>query len=252
MPVNLFKRFIASLGLVGLELLVLAAVALACVIVFVVMAKTVFIDQNHAFDHAAFAFARNHSSPGFTRFMTIVTFFASRDFLIFGSLGLALIFMFFKKHRWYSLKIPVVAGGGTLLNRGLKALFDRPRPETAFFYQPGDSFPSGHAMIGGAFYGLLIYLVWTNVRSAGLRWFLVALLALLVLLIGYSRIYLNVHYASDVLAGWSAGLLFLFTSLYLLRKLEPRYAVEASEIMGEEVTDIREENGEPDTPAAKP
>jgi membrane-associated phospholipid phosphatase len=231
---NLFKRFIASLALISLELVIMAGVAIACVVIFVFMAKTVFIDQDHGFDHAVFAFARGHTSPGFTDFMTFVTFFASKNFLISGSLSLAFLFLFFKKHRWYSLKIPVVAAGSTLLNQGMKFWFGRPRPETAFLEQTGLSFPSGHAMIGGAFYGLLMYLVWTTIRPAAWRWLLVLLLAIWVLLIGYSRIYLNVHYASDVLAGWAAGFLFLILTLLILRKVEPRYAAEAEQIMEKE------------------
>jgi membrane-associated phospholipid phosphatase len=234
---NLFKRFIAALTLISLELAILAGVAIVCVVVFLFMAKTVFIDQDHGFDHAVFDFARGHTSSGFTAFMKFVTFFASKNFLICGSLGLAVIFMFFKKHRWYSLKIPVVAAGSTLLNQGMKFWFGRPRPETAFFEQTGMSFPSGHAMIGGAFYGLLMYLIWTNVRHTGWRWLLVVALALWVLLIGYSRIYLHVHYASDVLAGWSAGFFFLIVSLSILRKLEPKYAAQATEIIAEDQSD---------------
>jgi undecaprenyl-diphosphatase len=228
---NLIKRFLAAITLFSLELAILAGVAFVCVAVFLFMAKTVFIDQNHGFDHAAFDFARSHKSAGFTAFMKFVTFFASKDFLVYGSLGLAAIFLFFKKHRWYSLKIPVVAAGSTLLNQGMKMWFGRPRPDTAFYEQTGMSFPSGHAMIGGAFYGLLIYLAWTTVRPAAFRWLLVSLLAIWVVLIGYSRVYLHVHYASDVLAGWSAGFLFLVITLLILRKVEPKYAAEAEEIL---------------------
>ena len=231
---NFFKRFLAYFTLVSLELVVMMAVAMVCVAVFLFMAKTVFIDQDHALDRAAFDFARMHRSAGFTAFMKFVTFFASKNFLVTGSLGLAVLFLFFKKHRWYSVKIPVVAAGSTLLNQGMKFWFGRPRPETAFFEQSGLSFPSGHAMIGGAFYGLLIYLVWTSVRQGGLRWLLVALLGIWVVLIGYSRIYLNVHYASDVLAGWAAGFLFLVITLGILRRLEPGYAAEAEQILEEE------------------
>jgi undecaprenyl-diphosphatase len=230
---NLFKRLIAALTLISLELVIMAGVAIGCVVVFLFMAKTVFIDQDHGFDHAVFAFARSHTSPGFTDFMTFVTFFASKNFLIGGSLSLAVVFLFFKKHRWYSLKIPVVAAGSTLLNQGMKFWFGRPRPETAFIEQTGMSFPSGHAMIGGAFYGLLMYLVWTNVHRAAWRWLLVLVLGIWVLLIGYSRIYLNVHYASDVLAGWAAGFLFLVITLLILRKVEPKYAAEAEQIIEE-------------------
>ena len=76
-------------------------------------------------------------------------------------------------------------------------------------------------------------------RPGGLRWLLVSLLGVWVLLIGYSRVYLNVHYASDVLAGWSAGFLFLVITLAILRRLEPGYAAEAEQILEEEEQDSR-------------
>lgn len=234
---NFFKRLVAAFTLIGLELVILAAVGFVCILVFLYMAKTVFIDREHGFDLAIFDFARSHTTPAFTAFMKFVTFFASKDFLIYGSLSLAAFFMFIKKHRWYSVRIPVVAAGSSLLNQGLKFWFGRPRPESAFYEQTGLSFPSGHAMIGAAFYGVLMYLIWTNVRPRGLRWLLVLLLGLWILLIGYSRIYLNVHYASDVLAGWSAGFLVLVFTLLILRRVEPRYAAEAEHIIEEQEED---------------
>lgn len=231
---NLVKKILALFTLIGAELLILGGIAFVCISLFLLMAKLVFLDQNQTLDMAAFAFARNHTSPAFTAFMQFVTFFASKDFLIYGSLTLAFIFFFIKKHRWYAVKIPVIAAGSSLLNQVLKFWFDRPRPETAFYEQSGFSFPSGHAMIGGAFYGLFIYLIWTNVKSIFWRWIFTLLLCLWIILIGYSRIYLNVHYASDVLAGWSAGLIFLIIALLVLRKFEPAYARKATEIMQEE------------------
>ncbi|PIQ22206.1 MAG: phosphoesterase PA-phosphatase [Cytophagales bacterium CG18_big_fil_WC_8_21_14_2_50_42_9] len=233
---GLLKRFVAVFTLVSLELAVLAGVAIVSVLVFLLMAKTVFIDQNNALDQAAFAFAEAHTNNNLTRFMRFITFFASRDFLIIGSVVLSLFFFFIKKHRWYSVKIPVIAAGSSLLNQGMKLWFDRPRPETAFYEQPGFSFPSGHAMIGGAFYGLLIYLAWTSLPHKLWRWFLVLILSIGVLLIGSSRIYLHVHYASDVIAGWSAGFVFLIICLLIMRQLEPKYARKAHEVLDQDRT----------------
>lgn len=218
----------AVLGLIGAEIIILIGAAFISVSLFLLMAKLVFLDQNQTLDVAAFAFARNHTSPAFTAFMQFITFFASRDFLVYGSLSLAFIFYFFKNHRWYAIKIPIIAAGSSLLNQALKFWFNRPRPETAFYHQSGFSFPSGHAMIGGAFYGLFIYLVWANVRSIFWRWLLTLGLSCWILLIGYSRVYLNVHYASDVIAGWSAGFIFLIISLRLIRRVEVIYARKAN------------------------
>jgi len=233
---GIWKRFFAIFTLVSVELLVMAGVAFVSVATFLIMAKTVFIDQNNTLDTTAFAFAEAHTTEAFTCFMKFTTFFASRDFLIYASITLAIFFMFFKKHRWYTVKVPVIAAGSSLLNQGMKLWFDRPRPATAFYEQPGFSFPSGHAMIGGAFYGLLIYLAWTTISNKAARWFLVLILSIWVILIGYSRVYLHVHYASDVIAGWSAGFVFLIICLVLLRRLEPNYARKANNVMEENQT----------------
>jgi len=103
----------------------------------------------------------------------------------------------------------------------LKNLFGRPRPENPLLRTvSGLSFPSGHALISVAFYGLLIYLLWHNISNKILRGFLIILLLILILMIGVSRIYLRVHYASDVLAGFAMGLIWLVLSIWTVRKIE--------------------------------
>ena len=88
----------------------------------------------------------------------------------------------------------------------LKNVFQRTRPELApLVPAPGYSFPSGHALMSAAFYGFLAYLLFRHCPSPLLKWSLVSLLTLLVLAIGFSRVYLGVHYLSDVLAGFAAG-----------------------------------------------
>ena len=73
----------------------------------------------------------------------------------------------------------------------------------------GYSFPSGHSMISMAFYGLIIYYVWKNVKNIKIRNITCILLSILILLIGISRIYLGVHYASDVLGGFIISIAYL-------------------------------------------
>jgi len=98
-----------------------------------------------------------------------------------------------------------------LLNNILKLIVRRARP-TGFrlIAETGYSFPSGHSMVSMAFYGYLIYLIYKNVRNKKLRWTLMTCFSLLILIIGLSRIYLGVHYTSDVFAG------FLFSLGYLV------------------------------------
>jgi membrane-associated phospholipid phosphatase len=112
----------------------------------------------------------------------------------------------------------VVLVGAQLLTWILKAIFERPRPSfadpvaTASWF----SFPSGHALGSIAVYGALAYVVGRRLDSTRARAGVVAGAALLVVLIGFSRLYLGVHYLTDVLAGYSAGLALLLLAVGLL------------------------------------
>lgn len=104
----------------------------------------------------------------------------------------------------------VTCGGGALLNLALKASFHRARPVFASEFESAKSwsFPSGHAMDSLIVYGLFAY--WIAARYPRSRVPVAVGAAALVGLIGFSRIYLGVHYLSDVLAGYSAGFVWLF------------------------------------------
>src|SRR5262249_31004872 len=98
-----------------------------------------------------------------------------------------------------------------LFFNALKMLVARPRPplEDARLVQGGVSFPSGHSTLAATFYGPLAYLLIRDLRHNGLKVLVGACAGVLILAIGASRIYLGVHYPSDVLAGWAAGALWL-------------------------------------------
>lgn len=97
-----------------------------------------------------------------------------------------------------------------ILNTILKNIFVRPRPMGyRLIEETGYSFPSGHSMASMAFYGLLIYLIYKNVKNKYLKWTLILVLSVLIILIGFSRIYLGVHYTSDVLGGFLISLSYL-------------------------------------------
>lgn len=112
----------------------------------------------------------------------------------------------------------------TLLNWILKVIVQRPRPtEYRLIDESGYSFPSGHSMISMAFYGFIMYLIYKNVNNKILKWGLISFLGVLIISIGISRIYLGVHYTSDVLAGFliSIGYLMIFTNFakkYVIEK----------------------------------
>jgi membrane-associated phospholipid phosphatase len=218
---KVLRKFVASSALFTLELVILWAVFILCLILFFWLAKEVLPGRELRFDSRAFAWADARNTPQLTEFIKVITFLASRHFITGAGLMMIGYFLFVKKHKWYSLKVPVIAVGSISLNLILKYLFNRPRPLVPHLVESyGLSFPSGHAMISASFYGLLIYLVWKNVEVPAWRFLLVFLLSLLIVFIGFSRVYLHVHYATDVLAGLAAGLGWVILAIFLLDRLE--------------------------------
>lgn len=127
---------------------------------------------------------------------------------------LSLILLISIKNKRIGILIWINLGISVLLNQALKFIIQRPRPtEFRIINESGYSFPSGHSMVSAAFYGFLIYLIYKNVKNKYLKWSLITLLSLVILTIGTSRIYLGVHYTSDVIAGFliSISYLIIFT-----------------------------------------
>lgn len=133
------------------------------------------------------------------------------DLLLLAVIGVVVGLILIIQRRWLLLAswIVTLAGGG-LLNSGLKAAFQRVRPELAnpFITATGWSFPSGHAMGSLIAYGMLTYLLVLVVRRPWKKVVITGMVAL-VLLIGFSRMYLGVHFFSDIVAGYTAGAAWL-------------------------------------------
>jgi len=194
---------------------------ICALIIFTVIAYGVFKLQYQQFDFIVFDKVGRLVTPGMTGFIRVITFFGNHMFLIPANLALVIYFLFIRKHRWYSIKVPVVAIGGVILMALLKEIFNRPRPLIPLLAPvKGLSFPSGHAMMSVSFYGLLIFLVWENITNRTLKWVLTIFLLLFILLIGFSRIYLRLHYFSDVIAGFAAGVIWLTLSIWTVRRFE--------------------------------
>lgn len=141
-----------------------------------------------------------------TEIMIIISFFASTVTLIALSIALLVIL----KNKKYSKFIALNLILSFLTNRILKFIIRRPRPpRIQIVEENGYSFPSGHAMISFAFYGFLIYLLYTNIKNKKIKYPLIVFLSLLILFIGISRIYLGVHYVTDVIGGFIFGLIYL-------------------------------------------
>ena len=127
---------------------------------------------------------------------------------------------------WRSLTFVWIAGliGGGLLNLTLKAWLQRPRPifDVPIMVAQGWSFPSGHTMNAIVGYGLLAYLLCTLTERSVPRVALIITACMLMVLIGFSRMYLGVHYLSDVLAGYAAGGVWLFACISWMQAIRHR------------------------------
>jgi membrane protein DedA with SNARE-associated domain len=161
-------------------------------------------------DRAVAAFLHVRAAPHFTAAMKAVSFCGKPATLLAASLALAI--WLGMRRRWRDAWMVVLAvGGGELLNPLLKVIFARERPS---FVDPlvrltTYSFPSGHATGSTIFYGLAAYMIARGVKSWTWRVLSVVIAVVVVLLIGFSRIYLGAHYLSDVIGGFGVGIVWL-------------------------------------------
>jgi membrane-associated phospholipid phosphatase len=155
------------------------------------------------------------------KIMLFITFLGKHQFLIPANLILIFYFLVVKKQTWFSIRVITIAISSLVLMILLKQLFQRKRPLSPLLKAAkGLSFPSGHAIMAVTFYGLLIYILQHTITTDILKWSVTILVIALIILIGFSRVYLRVHYASDVAAGFVIGLLWLLLSLAVLKWLE--------------------------------
>ena len=135
--------------------------------------------------------------------------------ILVGIIVLAAIFYARRRDWLRAAVLPLSLASGAALNTLLKHVFHRGRPEfaTEFITHASWSFPSGHAMESLVGYGMLLAVMLHEMRSATQRRLAFAGVALLIFLIGVSRVYLAVHYLTDVVAGWLAGGAWLFVCL---------------------------------------
>jgi len=217
MPVWKEIALIAAVMLLSL-LLLAAGIAVLVFLMRKPLRKYKYIDLG-IFDQLG-----KYTSPRRNKFMLFITLLGKHQFLIPANLLLIGYFLFISRHSWFSIRVAAIALSSLGLMLLLKWLFKRKRPLSPLLNAvKGLSFPSGHALISVTFYGLLIYILRHTMGPGVLFYSLFALLVLLVLLIGFSRVYLRVHYTSDVLAGFIIGLLWLWSSLTVLNRVEDHF-----------------------------
>ncbi|MDD2420898.1 MAG: phosphatase PAP2 family protein [Heliobacteriaceae bacterium] len=175
--------------------------------VFAELAEGVLYDELETFDTVVGNFVRSFAGDGLTKANIFVTYLGSAYVEISVMLLVGGFLLFRWKHIGETVILFSSLAGAELLNAFLKVIFQRSRPDITHLVAIGGfSFPSGHAMVAMSFYGVLGYLLWLNFRERSKpAWYVIGLTVVLIVAIGLSRIYLGVHFPSDVLAGFAAG-----------------------------------------------
>lgn len=197
---------------VKISILLILIIATTCI--FYLILKY----NNNVIDEKVYSLFKNHINDLNTSLAKVFTFLGSTLFITL----LCVASLFIKKYRYPVVSNTLIAVG---ISQALKFMIQRSRPiGISLIEETGYSFPSGHSMVSCAFYGLIIYFIYKSNLKKPLKTALIVLLTLLILSIGMSRIYLGVHYPTDVIGGFLLAIiqLILFVELvykkYFLKK----------------------------------
>ena len=173
---------------------------------FIIISYLVHIDYLAVFDRAVIDLVQGLEAKGLTAAMKFFTYIGSLRFIVILTLPIFLFLFFVLKHRLEILVFLSVVYITPILNRLLKLYFNRARPDFHRLIEIGGySFPSGHAMNAFSFYSILAFLLWRHVPTRLGRIAVILFSSLMILAIGMSRVYLGVHYPSDIIGGFLAS-----------------------------------------------
>ena len=197
-------------------------VVAACIFIYFTLAVKSGMPLN--FDESVSSFFLrflNESSYSFFRMLNVIG--SSIGIGIIALITIALLWIMKRDYLGMSL-LSLTVATGALLNRYVKNMIARPRPETEHLVHVKSlSFPSGHAMMGIILYVLIAYLLVCNLQSRAGKWIVIVLAFLMILCMGVSRIVLQVHYPSDVVAGFALGLAWVLIGLIIYEILRVKW-----------------------------
>ena len=188
-------------------------IIIICLVITGFILEDVYEREILEFDKLAFSLFKIRT-PLLTKIFLIITNLGSPYVLI-----LLTLLSFLLKNKKLSFIITANLGLITIINQVLKFIVKRPRPSDLFLIvETGYSFPSGHSMVSLSFYGLLIYFIYKYFKNKKLKIFLITFLSLIIILIGISRVYLGVHFVSDVISGFLLSLSYLIIFIKVINK----------------------------------
>lgn len=186
----------------------------APVIIFLRIAGEIIERQPISLDNTILAWIHSQANPTLNWLFYGLTTIGNVEFILPITI-LLIAFLLYKKHRRQAMIVFFGVGGAAAANLILKLLFHRDRPAfwQSLITETGYSFPSGHAMLTSALILCVIAILWKT------RWRVISIIfgALLILLIGFSRLYLGVHYPTDIIAGWSVSAVWIAIVLLMLK-----------------------------------
>jgi undecaprenyl-diphosphatase len=219
---------------VGIFLLVGVAIAVAGTVGFAALGEYVREGYTQQFDRAVLQWLGAHHTPGLTSIMAEITPLGT-GIVVLMIVGITTAFLWHTEHKYSARMLLAATAGAILLNNVLKLYFNRARPDVFEWgtHAASSSFPSGHAMSATVVYGTVAYLLARLQKHVWSRALTLFAAVVIIALICLSRLYLGVHYPSDVLAGIIIGLAWsgfcmatLEASLVLLRRRAPASVVE--------------------------
>ena len=192
---------------------------LISLIIFIFLFIGIITNKIEFFDNYIHELILSIRTPNLTNILTLFTNIGGIISVSFITLVLTIVMLVLKK-RTYSIGIILNVLFSSLIYIVLKNIIQRPRPpiQERLIEEIGYSFPSGHSTNSIAFYGFIIYLIYNNIKNKLLRNILIIILSILIFLIGFSRIYLRVHYASDVIAGFCLGIICVILFISIIYK----------------------------------
>lgn len=202
--------------------LLLTLLFITSLFIFVYIADENVLEKDIAFDTRVMAFVVAHTTPLLQKIMLMITFLGSSQFLLPVYIVLVVFFMI-KKNIAYALDIAIIAISSTAVMYLLKQLFKRHRPllpvsETT----DGYSFPSGHTFTSFISCSIVAYLIWISSIKPVWKYAVIASLFLGSISIGLSRIILNVHFATDVIAAFCLGIVYILLAFWIIKKLRKK------------------------------
>jgi undecaprenyl-diphosphatase len=208
----------ASHPLLVVEVILGVFGSIGSMLLFLYVVQNTLRAQFVEFDAVVALFITSFRTPLLNQIMMFVT--ALGNELVLIASAVFIIGAVIKRHIREAILFGYIVATGALLNLLLKALIDRPRPEQALIQETFASLPSGHAMNSLVFYATLSYFTYHFTKSKKISAGVLIVSIVLILLIGISRIYLGVHYPTDILAGYIAGFWWFCTSLLMHKTIQ--------------------------------